>query len=190
MKKAICFVVLLNLVQFAFAQYDYEPTQEYPFGRYNPEAPEQVKDFEALIGECKCSSVSRNQDQSWKEPEKIIWRWKYIMNGHGVQDETLKPDGSHSGSIRQFHKDSMRWNVHYYSSKGVTVNLPTWHGNKKDGKIVLYRPQKAPNGMEGFYRLTFYEMSRKGYKWIGEWVDTTEKIVYPTWKIECTREEN
>lgn len=176
-------------MQFSSAQYEYEPNDEYPFGRYNPEAPEQLKDFEVLIGECKCKSVNRKKDQSWNEPEDMIWRWKYIMNGKGVQDETLKADGGHSGSIRQFDKDSMRWNVHYYSSAGITATLPTWHGNKKDGKIVLYRPQKAPNGMEGFYRLTFYDLSKKGYKWIGEWVDQTEKIVYPTWKIECIRED-
>ena len=188
MRKVVCLILLLSLSQFAFAQYEYEPTKENPFGKYNPQAPDQVKDFEGMIGECTCNSVTRNQDQSWKDPEKIIWRWKYIMNGHAVQDETLKPDGSHSGSIRQFHKDSMRWNVHYYSSAGITVNLPTWHGNKKDDKIVLYRPQKALNGMDGFYRLTFYDISKLGYKWIGEWVDPTEKIVYPTWKIECTRE--
>ena len=29
--------------------------------------------------------------------------------------------------------------------------------------------------MEGFYRLTFYDISKKGYKWVGEWVDKTEK---------------
>ena len=185
----LSFFVFFSL-QLIFAQYTYEPSEKYPFGRYNPEAPEQTKDFEALMGECQCQSINRKKDQSWNEPEDMIWRWKYIMNGTAVQDETLKADGSHSGSIRQFDLDSLRWNVHYYSSAGITTPLPTWHGTKKEGNIVLYRAQKAPNGMDGFYRLTFYDISEKGYKWIGEWVDTAEKIVYPTWKIECFRKED
>ena len=103
------------------------------------------------------------------------------MNGMAIQDETLKSDGKHSGSIRQFNADSSKWYVHYYSS-----NFPT---NKIDDKIVLYKDQTAPNGMEGFYRLTFYDMNDNGYKWIGEWVDKAEKIIYPTWKIKCVRQK-
>jgi len=189
MKKNLLLLIITTTVQFSFAQYEYEPSSEFPYGRYNPEAPEQVKDFQPLIGECKCKSITRKKDQTWAAAEDMVWRWKYIMNGKGVQDETLKADGRNSGSIRQFDQDSMRWNVHYYTSAGTPVTLPTWHGNKKDGKIVLYRPQKAPNGMEGFFRLTFYDISKKGYKWVGEWVDQTETVAFPTWKIECIRED-
>ena len=105
-----------------------------------------------------------------------------------VQDETLKADGGHSGSIRQFIADSSRWYVHWFSSKTPTSTFPIWEGNKKEnGNIVLYKEQKAPNGMDGFYRLTFYDISKSGYKWIGEWVDKTETTVFPTWKIDCKR---
>ncbi len=190
--KIILVLASLFLITYAHTQNEmtkYEPTIEFPFGRYNPEAPKQLKDFEPLIGECKCKSITRKKDQTWAEAVDMTWRWKYIMNGKGIQDETLKADGRNSGSIRQFDKDSMRWNVHYYSSVGTPVTLPTWHGNKKDGKIILYRPQKAPNGMNGFYRLTFYDISKKGYKWVGEWVDEKESITFPTWKIECVRED-
>ncbi len=187
--KKIIVVAFLIFLQNSFAQYEYEPNEKNPFGKYNPEAPKQLQDYEALIGECKCKSVARKPDQTWAEPVDMIWRWKYIMNGKAVQDETLKADGGHSGSIRQYDKDSLQWNVHYYSSNATPKPLSTWHGNKKDGKIILHRKQKAPNGMEGFYRLTFYDITKKGYKWIGEWVDTTEKIVFPTWKITCTRED-
>ena len=118
----------------------------------------------------------------------MAWRFKYIMNGMAVQDETLKVDGKHSGSIRQYSADSARWYVHYYSSGVVVPSLGTWEGNmQKDGKIVLYRDQTAPNGMEGYYRLTFYDIAKDGFKWIGEWVDKTEKITFPTWKIDCKK---
>jgi hypothetical protein len=116
------------------------------------------------------------------------WKFKYIMDGMAVQDETLKSDGKHSGSIRQYNADSSRWYVHYYASAIATPRLSTWEGNLEDGKIILKMPQAAPNGTEGFSRLTFYEMTPKSYKWIGEWVSKDgTSFIYPFWKIECTK---
>ncbi|MDT7832120.1 hypothetical protein RQM59_06990 [Flavobacteriaceae bacterium S356] len=194
MKTIVTFLVTLAFTICSLSAQEktmkYEASKKHPFGQYNPEAPKQLQDYKELIGIAKCESVNRKPDQSWAKPIKMTWKWKYIMNGKAVQDETLKEDGGHSGSIRQFSKDSLRWNVHYYSSRGVSSTLPVWNGNKsKDGKIVLYRKQNAPNGTEGFYRLTFYDISKEGYKWVGEWVDTTEKIVFPTWKISCIKED-
>ncbi|MDH7446793.1 hypothetical protein [Aquimarina sp. 2201CG14-23] len=180
---------ILSFPIIIIAQKNYGISPEFPYGQANPEAPEQIKDFESMIGICDCKSVVRKKDQSWADPINMTWTFKYIMNGMAIQDETIKEDGGHSGSIRQFIADSSKWYVHYYSSKGPTTSLPVWEGNKKDDKIVLYKEQKAPNGMEGNYRLTFYDMSNTGYKWIGEWVDTSEKIIYPTWKIACVRKK-
>jgi ketosteroid isomerase-like protein len=175
----------------SFSQNEYSVSDTHPYGLPNPKAPEQVKDFQPLIGKCNCESTLRNPDGTWAKTQTITWEWKYIMNGMAVQDETIKPDGKHSGSIRQFIADSSKWYVHYYSTNFPTPTLPAWEGNKvsKDS-IVLYRPQKAPNGMDGKYRISFYNMSDKGYDWIGEWVDLTEKVVYPTWKISCKRDLN
>jgi len=92
----------------------------------------------------------------------MIWRWKYIMNGFGVQDETLKADGKHSGSIRQFSQDSFKWFAPYYSSARITPVLSAWSGNKNEKEdIILYKPQQTPNGMEGFYKITFSDISFK-----------------------------
>lgn len=188
MKTNYLAFLLLCFAQYAIGQYSYEPSPEHPFGLPNPEAPQELLDFAPLIGECNCSSVSRNPDQSWGEPIDMTWRFKYIMNGLGVQDETLKADGKHSGSIRQFVKDSTRWYVHYYSSASPSTILPSWEGNKaENGDIVLYREQKAPNGLDGFYKITFSEITGSGFKWLGEWVNTDETISYPTWKIDCTK---
>ena len=187
MKKTILISATFFICLTINAQYNYDASKELPFGKANPEAPEQIKDYELMIGECDCKSTRRNPDGTWAESEDMTWRWKYILNGMAVQDETLKANGGHGGSIRQYIADSSRWYVHWFSSKTPSTKFPVWEGNKKDGKIVLYREQKAPNGTDGFYRLTFYDISKSGYKWIGEWVDKTETVVYPTWKIDCTR---
>ncbi|MEO0527795.1 MAG: DUF4440 domain-containing protein [Bacteroidota bacterium] len=188
MKTNSLLLVLLSFSSFGFSQYEYEPSPEHPFGLPNPEAPQELLDFAPLIGECDCKSITRKADQSWADPEDMIWRFKYIMNGMAVQDETLKADGKHSGSIRQFIADSTRWYVHYYSSGSPSTQLPVWEGNKnQDDTIILYRAQKAPNGMEGSYRLTFSDISSKGFKWLGEWVSKDQSVVFPTWKIDCLR---
>ncbi len=168
----------------------YEVSQEFPYGRMNPKAPPQTADYADLIGVCDCKSESKKADGTWGKSVNMTWKWRYIMNGMGVQDETIKEDGKHSGSIRQYSIDSTRWYVHYYSSNVIGTTLSTWEGNKKDNNIVLYRPQKAPNGMDGFYRLTFSGISKKGFNWIGEWVDSAEKVVFPTWKISCIKRED
>lgn len=172
-----------------FGQYEYEPTSQNPYGLPNPKAPPEILDFAPLIGSCNCESVSRKADKSWSEPVTMKWRFKYIMNGMAVQDETLKEDGKHAGSIRQYIQDSTRWYVHYYSSGSPSTILPAWNGKKnKDGRIILYREQSAPNGMDGYYKINFYDISENGFNWLGEWVNKDETLSYPTWKITCKRE--
>ncbi|MCL6265018.1 YybH family protein [Flagellimonas myxillae] len=186
MKIRILFPILF-LPFFLLAQYNYEPSLEHPFGLPNPKAPKELMDFAPMIGECNCKSETRKADQTWAEPVDMVWRFKYIMNGMAIQDETMKEDETYSGSIRQFIPDSTRWYVHYYSTRAPSTVLPVWEGSKtEEGKIVLYREQKAPNGMDGFYRLSFYDINDKGFKWVGEWVDKTESVVFPTWKIDCS----
>ncbi|GMN10873.1 hypothetical protein MTsPCn9_28150 [Croceitalea sp. MTPC9] len=185
--KTYYLLLVLCIPMLSLGQYKFEPSQEYPFGLPNPKAPKELLDFAPLIGECNCKSQNRNPDQTWAEPVDMKWRFKYIMNGMAVQDETLKADGRHSGSIRQFIADSTKWYVHYYSSAAPTPKLSAWKGVKNNnGDIVLYKEQKAPNGTDGFSRLTFSAINEKGFKWVGEWVDTTESVVFPFWKIDCT----
>lgn len=139
-----------------------------------------------MIGVSDCLSQTRNKDNSWADEESIIWTFKYIQNGMAVQDETLKPDNKHSGSLRQYSVDSARWYVHYYSNP-PSASLSIWEGNLKEDKIILYNEQKAPNGTEGFYKITFSEISASGFNWLGEWVNKNESFKLPTWKITCKK---
>ncbi|OEK05569.1 hypothetical protein BFP71_13115 [Roseivirga misakiensis] len=191
MRRNTFLIILFFASTIIFAQ-DYSAyvvSEKNPFGLPNPKAPSQIKDYADLIGTCDCQSTSRNQDQTWAEPIAMTWTFKYIMNGMAVQDETIKADGSHSGSIRQYNADSARWHVHYYATSGTPATLPSWEGGlkKEENKIVLYRDSPAPNGTPGNYRITFSEMSKTGFNWIGEWVDKDETISFPLWKITCKK---
>ena len=189
MKILLLISFILSSFFSLFAQYDYAVSSEFPYGQLNPEAPKQTADYKELIGICDCTSISRKQDGTWAEPVKMEWKFKYILNGMGVQDETLKMDGSHSGSIRQYNKDSLQWYVHYYTSTVASPNLRAWKGNRTGDEIILYNKQAAPNGTPGFHKIRFYDISTKGFKWLGAWVNTNETFSYETWKIDCVKRE-
>lgn len=106
------------------AQYNFSASKKVPYGKANPDAPKQIKDYESLIGVSNCKSSTKNQDGTWSEGVDMIWTWKYILNGMAIQDETLKADGTHSGSIRQFIADSSKWYVHWFSSKSPSTIFP------------------------------------------------------------------
>lgn len=165
----------------------YESSIDFPFGQVNPDAPNELSDFADLIGECDCKSVRRT-GQDWGDTTSMVWRFKYIMNGMAVQDEVIRSDGKHAGSIRQYNPDSLLWYVHYYSSNFPINKLSVWEGNKTDkGDIVLFKEQKSPNGIDGYYRITFSEISKRGFNWDGDWISKDASIVFPTWKIACTK---
>ena len=185
----IAIVVLLKS-SLLIAQSEYEPTPAYPFGQPNPEAPNEIRDYQPLIGICDCRSYRLGKDNEWQSPVNMTWEFKYIMNGMAIQDQTLKEDGIHSGSIRQYSIDSSSWYVHYYTSAVASPNLRAWKGGKIGDEIILYSSQKSPNGLDGFYKIRFYNISDKGFNWLGQWVNMDESIVFPTWKIDCKRRVN
>ncbi|NND64193.1 MAG: nuclear transport factor 2 family protein [Flavobacteriaceae bacterium] len=180
-------LLFLPLTLWSQTTENYNVSAENPFGKLNPEAPPETADYAPLIGSCDCKSEMRNPDQTWGETKDMTWTFKYIMNGTAVQDETTFKDGRNAGSIRQFIADSSKWYVHFYSNTGPTPKLPAWEGGMRGDSIVLYNEQKAPNGMDGYYRITFSDIDEKGFKWLGEWVNTSESFSYPTWKIDCTK---
>ncbi len=182
----LCGITLVAQTKFPT---DYEPSEAHPYGQLNPEAPPQAADFDPMIGTCICQSVSRNPDGTWQDTLSMLWKFKYIMNGTAVQDEVWRENGLYAGSIRQYHPDSARWVVTYFSNPGVSTSPGVWQGNLEGDEIILYKEQQAPNGMDGASRLTFYDMSDEGFSWKGEWVDASGTIVYPFWQIFCRRQK-
>jgi len=195
MKKTITIVAALILIvtssQAAKAQstkYAYEVSPQNPYGKLNPDAPSEVADYELLIGTCDCLSYSKNLDNgTWAPPVNMEWTFKYIMNGTAVQDGTLKSDESHAGSIRLYQPDSAKWYIHYFNIKKPTSVLAVWSGGNKGDEIVLLQQQKAPNGLDGFYKIRFYDISERGFSWIGAWTTPNESFVIETLKIECKK---
>ena len=188
----IAFQTLTADAQIKKSDFQYAVSPKQPYGAYNPEAPEQLKDFDPMIGSNICESVQRNQHGSWQDTTSVNWEFKYIFDGKAVQDITWKEDGNHTSSIRQFNADSSKWAVTFFSANNANFNPPSWYGGKtENGNIVLTRPQPAPgSGTPGTNRLTFSNITEQGFDWIGEWISEDESIVYPYWKIYCTKDED
>ena len=192
--KSILFSVIMIFcsglsAQEATIDRSYEATFENPFGSVHPDHAEQLIDFAALIGDCDCKSINRNSDGTWNDTLDMVWRFKYIMNGTSIQDETWKSDGGHSGSIRQYITDSSAWAVTYFSSRFPSASPGVWMGGKDGEDIILYKDHTAPNGTAGDSWLTFYNIDESGFDWKGEWIDKTKTVVYPFWMIYCHRKE-
>ena len=183
-------MIMLLLAAFSFGlaqQGMYDAGDRYPYGHINPDAPPQLSDFAEMVGQCECKSVQRNPDGTWQDTLQMRWQFKYILNGLAIQDETWRENGFYATSIRQFNKDSLNWVVSYYSSKFVTNTVSVWTGNREGDEITLKMPQKSPQGYDGFNRLTFYKITNQGFRWRGEWLDLTGKVIYPFWNIECRK---
>ncbi len=181
------FTLLLSVCgTFLFAQsVEYEASDKYPFGKPHPDAPEAISDFESMIGKNDCLSLNRNPDGTWQDTLKMVWEFRYILNGNAVQDHTWHESGLYATSIRQYNADSAMWVVGYNASNFVSFTNIPWLGKKAGDEIVLKKEQKAPNGMDGVSRLTFYNITEEGFDWKGEWVDTSGSIIFPFWKIFC-----
>lgn len=188
MKRILVIGMLFCISIGTQGQNQYVATAQNPFGSPNKDAPPEILDYELLIGTCQCKSVSRIDQNTWADTVQMKWTFKYILNGMAVQDESFKYDNTYSGSIRQFNSDSSTWYVHYYTSTTVNPTLSSWSGNKQpNGDMILYREQKSPNGWDGFYKISFTDISEKGFNWTGAWVNVDESIIYPTWKIFCLK---
>lgn len=186
MRSIIIILAIFSTLQI-FAQIkDYSVSDKYPFGQPNPNAPENIKDFEPMIGVCDCKSVQRNNDGSWQDTLNMVWKFKYILNGTAIQDETWHDSGFFATSIRQINTDSLNWVVSYYGTKLVNNKVGVWTGKKESNQIVLKMPQKSPGGLDGLSRITFYDITDTGFKWKGEWVDEKETVKYPFWTIVCS----
>lgn len=166
----------------------YEPSDKTPYGQPNPNMPEAFLDFHPMIGTCSCKSLRRNPDGSWQDTLSMEWKFKYIMNGTAVQDESWREGNAYSSSIRQYNQDSAKWVVTFFSYPSISTNPSTWLGSKNElNNIVLNAPQNAPNGMKGLSQLTFFDISESGFNWKGQWVSLDGSFVYPFWNIWCTK---
>ncbi len=186
LKTLILCIICSSLANGQHGQF--EPSVDNPFGSVNPEAPSEVADYADLIGQSVCSSIRRNPDGTWQDTVRMTWTFKYILDGTAVQDLTVREDGGHATSIRQYNADSAKWFVTYFPRNNPPNSPSSWAGNATDtGDIVLLKNQKAPNGFEGISRLVFSNITEDTFDWEGTWTSMDGTIQFPFWTISCKK---
>lgn len=155
-----------------------EPSPSYPYGRLNREAPPETKQFAFMIGEFDCVDKRPGKDGKWVE-SKVVWNSSYFLNGAGIQDKFWSPSTVASGT-RIFNKNKGKWIVDYFQTK-PRYFAGTWEGKKEGDKMIMRLKQG-----ENENRLTFHNITKDGFDWIGESV-TKDGKANPFWIITCQR---
>ena len=157
---------------------EYEPNVAYPYGRLNPKAPKETAQFGFMIGVFDCvDQVPGPEDGKWIK-SKTVWTSKYFLNGFGVQDTFVNPTTVAMGT-RIFDPGKGKWIVNYFQSQ-PSYFAGVWEG-LKEGENMIMRLERGENEN----RLTFSQIKKDGFEWIGEIVNG-EKVT-PFWKISCKR---
>lgn len=168
---------LVNAQQTATVPTSYEPSPAFPYGRLNPKAPPETKQFAFMIGEFDCvDEIINPQTGKWaKFP--AIWNAKYFLNGYAIQDQYWSPPFSTS-NIRIFDAKDKKWKVTFFRMPGYSASTIS---GKKEGKNMVMRQDTDRQGM----KLTFYNISKYGFDWVGE--NLREGKATPFWKSSCNR---
>ncbi len=164
---------------------EYEPGKQYPFGRPNPMAPQEISQFHFMIGNNNCVEERRDSSNgAWIEGQRS-WDAHYTMNGFAIID-TGRSGQSSNGNMRLFDLETKQWVVTFFAMPVFSSGV--WRGQLTGTDIVLKQPQKAPGlGLDGISRLTFHNITDTGFDWIGEWLSDDGTVVYPFWKISCKK---
>jgi hypothetical protein len=65
-------------------------------GALHPDAPPETVQFGRLVGVWQARQVSRTSDGSWSDDITTAdWIWRYILDGHAIQDEWIVPVSRH-----------------------------------------------------------------------------------------------
>lgn len=157
-------------------QDDYEASPQHPYGRLNPDAPPETKQFGFLIGSFECKDrVLNPADGKWFDMNAVR-RAEYVLNGHAIQDKNYN-NIIVSTNIRIYDAINKEWIVSYFKTPFGTG---VWKGNFKDGKPELIKGDNKDGS-----RLSFFDISENGYSWKGEYLK--EGKVIPFWEFSCKR---
>lgn len=167
-----------------------EASKKHPYGKPNEKVLPELKDYDKLIGVCNCKSVQYRNGIAG-DTLQLKWRWKYILNGNGVQDDGWFGNDSIQSSftsIRILNPQTKKWHVPFFTPN-MRANPQIWIGGKEGDNIVLKRTQKTQNGGEAESILTFSNITDKGFNWEGKIYIPTKNFTNVFWRIWCIKEK-
>lgn len=161
---------------------EYEPSAAYPYGRPNPEAPEELQQYAFIIGTCECQVERFRYPDGKSISYKAVWKNSWTMNGWAIEDRVFSEKDAPI-SVRIFDDQAKKWKLTYFIPKPYYVG--EWVGQKIGNKIVLEKDEPLA-GKKATSRLTFYNISEKGFKWMSENI-FEDGSVFVDWKFDCKK---
>ncbi len=186
MKSLIIAILITIFVPLSFRQTsvpvdqqdDYEASPQNPFGRLNPDAPVETKQFAFLIGAFECNDRLLNPANGKWFDMKAIRRAEFVLNGYGIQDKNYTNILT-STNIRIYDPANKEWVVSYFKAPfGVGV----WKGQFSNGRFELLQGDTKSGS-----RLSFFDISSTGYSWKGESLNDGTARVF--WEFTCTKKK-
>lgn len=157
-----------------------EPHPEQLFGAPNPSAPEELTQFEFLIGEHEC--VDELTDLDGKTTRIIAHRsGRYILNGYGIQDSYWNELFS-TTNVRVYDVSESKWFVSYFRQPNFKSGV--WTGAAEGSKLKLSRTFDW-DGIPVESLLTFQNITLTSFKWTSEYVSADTR--YTNWTSTCER---
>lgn len=167
------------------ASQSYGPSERYPFGRANPDAPAELAQFHFMVGKNDCTEQRLNNATGQWQASERTWDGYYFMDGFAIRDEG-RSGATTNGNIRVYDVAGQQWVVTFFSAP--TYSSGIWRGKMEGDEIVLRQAQKAPGtDFSGFSTLTFSKISDQGFEWSGQWVSEDGLTIFPFWRIQCQK---
>ena len=167
-------IVKANPNQVFKIRKSFEVSKAYPFGRANPDAPPETKQFEFMIGEFDCRDRILNpQNNKWFE-FSAFRRAAYILNGYAIQDQNWTPL-LNSTNIRSYNPKTKQWEVSYFKYPNYYAGV--WKGAMEGENMVLRQGATS--------RLSFFNISKDQYSWKSERIVEGKPV--KNWEFTCKR---
>ena len=165
----------------------FEPNEQFPFGRPNPEAPPELTQFAFMIGKNDCSEERLNGASGEWSSSTRTWDAYYYLNGFAIRDGG-RSGSAINGNIRIYDSVAEQWVVSFFAMPSFGSGI--WRGGLEGENMVLRQEQKAPGtDLDGVSRLTFSNISSSGFNWDGEWVSADGSVIFPFWRIRCSKRD-
>ena len=147
----------------------------------HPNAPEQLAEFEFLLGKHNCEDVLTDLDGSSRKLAST-WVGRYVLDGHGIQDSYTNGEFS-ATNIRTFDAEKNQWRVIYVREPGGITG--TWEGHAVSERNIVLERIFDWQGEGAISRLVFEQRGPERFEWRSEYESGSN--IYVDWTSSCTR---
>lgn len=156
---------------------DYGVSDEFPHGRPHPDAPEELQQFDFMVGDFDRRERSRRPDGNWGPWVEGEWNARYFMNGHAIIDESFNHQtGVTTSNLRFYDAKAGKWKITWFKEPGYSSTYA--EGEMVGDELICVNKSSGD-------RYVFLDITDAGYEWElrslrgGKWI--------AVWQISLTR---